>query len=146
MVKAIPDEEILSYLENHTYEETMDHFKISRMSIARIRKANHRYSPDKINLAIVGFGNAASALMQGIEYYRDLENPIGLFRPTFAGFHITDINVVCAINISANKVGKDLTEALHACEFPVRIELKAQYGVTVLMVRRRQNLVKKRWN
>ena len=56
MVKAIPDEEILSYLENHTYEETMDHFKISRMSIARIRKANHRYSPDKINLAIVGFG------------------------------------------------------------------------------------------
>ncbi|MFW9898240.1 MAG: hypothetical protein ACFFDO_03150 [Candidatus Thorarchaeota archaeon] len=46
--------------------------------------------PEKIKLAIVGIGNAASALIQGIEYYRSGSNNERLLRPTLAGYHISE--------------------------------------------------------
>jgi myo-inositol-1-phosphate synthase len=135
MTKKISDEEVLRYLENHTYEETMEHSDISRMTIARIKKRNVRksdYLPDKIRLAIVGMGNAASALIQGIEYYKDLKSASGLLRPTLAGFHIGDIQLVAAFDISSRKVTKAVSEALAANEFPIIVDL-SDFSMPVLM-------------
>ena len=58
---------------------------------------------EKIKIGIIGIGNCASALVQGIEYYRD-SNKRGLFRPNLAGYYISDIQVVAAVDIS-DKVG-----------------------------------------
>ncbi|MHA1340814.1 MAG: inositol-3-phosphate synthase [Promethearchaeota archaeon] len=66
----------------------------------------------KINVAIIGVGNAASAFIQGIYYYKDGNDKVGLTFKTLAGYRITDINIVAAIDISADKVGKDLSEAI----------------------------------
>lgn len=69
----------------------------------------------KINVAIIGVGNCASALVQGIHMYReipDAEVIPGLMHPQIGGYEIGDINVVAAFDIDANKVGKDLSEAI----------------------------------
>ncbi len=81
--------------------------------------------PNKIRLAIIGIGNAASALIQGIEYYKDRTFKIGLLHPTFAGYHISDIEISAAIDISGNKVQKTLSEALTANELEIIVELKS---------------------
>lgn len=69
----------------------------------------------KVNVAIVGVGNCASSLVQGIEYYknaREDEFVPGLMHVNFGGYHIRDVNFVAAFDIDANKVGKDLSEAI----------------------------------
>ncbi|MHA1612596.1 MAG: inositol-3-phosphate synthase [Promethearchaeota archaeon] len=129
----INDDDVLRYLDNHTYDETMEHFDISRMSIARIRKRNKlRFTPNKIKLAIVGLGNAAAALIQGIDYYKARKNNKGLLHPIFAGYHISDIEIVAAFDISKQKVGKDLSLAIKHNEIPTYIEI-AETGVVVEM-------------
>ncbi|MHA1776806.1 MAG: inositol-3-phosphate synthase [Promethearchaeota archaeon] len=127
------DDEILRYLEEHTYDETMEHYGISRMTIARIRKRNKiKFSPNKIKLAIAGIGNAASALIQGIEYYKSRGKNVGLLHPTLAGYHISDIEVVAAFDISKKKVGKDICEAVFANDLPQYIDIP-KTGVNVEM-------------
>ena len=69
----------------------------------------------KINVAIIGVGNCASSLVQGIHKYREIpedETVPGLMHPTIGGYEIGDINVVAAFDIDQNKVGKDLSEAI----------------------------------
>jgi myo-inositol-1-phosphate synthase len=136
MPRPYSDAEVLGYLKNHTYDETAEHFSISRMTIARIRKRNSpqsEYMADKIKLAIVGVGNAASALIQGIEYYRDGKHS-GLLRPTLAGYHISDIELVAAFDISRNKVGKAIPEALQANDLKIIVNLSDIYkGIIVQM-------------
>ncbi len=69
----------------------------------------------KINVAIIGVGNCASSLVQGIHYYRkakDSEFVPGLMHVNLGGYHISDIKFVAAFDIDKNKVGKDLTEAI----------------------------------
>ena len=71
----------------------------------------------KINVAIVGVGNCASSLVQGVNFYRDakvLQEIPGLMHPVLGGYKISDINFVAAFDIDANKVGKDLSEAIYA--------------------------------
>jgi len=136
MVRNISDDEVLRYLESHTYEETMERFDISRMTIARIKKRNTRksdYMTEKIKLAIVGLGNAASALVQGVEYYRTSKATTGLLRPTLAGYHISDIQLVAAFDISANKVGKTVIDAIKENELPAVVELSRDFDIPVLM-------------
>jgi myo-inositol-1-phosphate synthase len=69
----------------------------------------------EVNVAIIGVGNCASSLVQGIEFYKDapedMEIP-GLMHVNLGGYHIRDINVVAAFDIDANKVGKDLGVAI----------------------------------
>ena len=83
----------------------------------------------KINVAIIGVGNCASSLVQGVYYYREAkENQFvpGLMHVNLGGYHISDINFVAAIDIDKNKVGKDLAEAIYTppnntfkfCEVP----------------------------
>lgn len=70
----------------------------------------------KIKIAIIGIGNCASALVQGIYYYKD-KNPhdtIGLMHWDIGGYKPYDIEVVAAVDIDERKVGKDLSEAIFA--------------------------------
>ena len=69
----------------------------------------------KINVAIIGVGNCASSLVQGIHYYKDVKEDDfvpGLMHANLGGYHIADINFVAAFDIDKNKVGKDLAEAI----------------------------------
>ncbi len=71
----------------------------------------------KIKVAIIGVGNCASSLVQGVHYYRnakDGDEIPGLMHVTLGGYHISDIEFVAAIDIDKNKVGKDLSEAIYA--------------------------------
>jgi myo-inositol-1-phosphate synthase len=69
----------------------------------------------KINVAIIGVGNCASSLVQGVHYYRkakETEFVPGLMHVNLGGYHISDINFVAAFDIDKNKVGKDLAQAI----------------------------------
>jgi myo-inositol-1-phosphate synthase len=70
----------------------------------------------KIKVALVGVGNCASALVQGLQYYstRSKDECVGLRNPLLGGFHPTDIEVVAAFDIDGRKVGKDVSEAIFA--------------------------------
>jgi myo-inositol-1-phosphate synthase len=70
----------------------------------------------KIKIAVVGMGNCASSLIQGIEYYRfrKADDAIGLMHWDLGGFSPSDIEVVAAFDIDARKVGKDVAEAIFA--------------------------------
>jgi len=68
-----------------------------------------------INVAIIGVGNCASSLVQGIHYYKDAKEDEfvpGLMHVNLGGYHISDINFVAAFDIDKNKVGKDLAQAI----------------------------------
>jgi myo-inositol-1-phosphate synthase len=69
-----------------------------------------------IKIAIVGVGNCASSLIQGIEYYRDkqAEDAIGLMHWDIGGYKPYDLQVVAAFDIDQRKVGKDVAEAIFA--------------------------------
>jgi len=70
---------------------------------------------DKVRVAIVGVGNCASSLVQGVEYYKNAkknEKVPGLMHVDLGGYHIKDIEFVAAFDIDKNKVGKDLSEAI----------------------------------
>jgi myo-inositol-1-phosphate synthase len=70
----------------------------------------------KIKVAIVGVGNCASSLVQGIHYYRDAAEDSfvpGVMHVNFGGYHIRDIEVVAAFDVNSNKVGKDVAEAIY---------------------------------
>lgn len=70
----------------------------------------------KIKIAIIGVGNCASSLIQGIYYYKDKksEDTIGLMHWDISGYRPGDIEVVAAIDIDKRKVGKDVSEAIFA--------------------------------
>ncbi|MCL0100753.1 inositol-3-phosphate synthase [Peptococcaceae bacterium] len=69
----------------------------------------------KINVAIAGVGNCASALLQGIEMYKNSsENVIGLMHYDLGGYTPGDINIVAAFDVDKRKVGKPLKEAIFA--------------------------------
>ena len=89
-----------------------------------------------INVAIIGVGNCASSLVQGVHYYRNAredEFVPGLMHVNLGGYYIADISFVAAFDIDKNKVGKDLAEAIYTppnntfkfCDVPetgVRVE------------------------
>ncbi len=94
----------------------------------------------KINVAIIGVGNCASSLVQGVYYYRkakETEFVPGLMHVNLGGYHVSDINFVAAFDIDKNKVGKDLAEAIFTqpnntfkfCEVPAT-GVKVQRGMT----------------
>ncbi len=71
----------------------------------------------KIKVALVGIGNCASTLLQGLHYYSDCkreEECIGLRNLLLGGFHPRDIQIVAAFDVDSRKVGKDLSEAIFA--------------------------------
>jgi myo-inositol-1-phosphate synthase len=71
----------------------------------------------KVRVAIVGVGNCASSLVQGLNYYRDASGnePVpGLMNIDLAGYHVGDVEICCAFDVADSKVGRDLSEAIFA--------------------------------
>jgi myo-inositol-1-phosphate synthase len=76
-----------------------------------------RYQNEKVRVAIIGVGNCASAFVQGVQYYRDADPAArvpGLMHVDLGGYHVSDIEFSAAFDIDADKVGKDLSEAIWA--------------------------------
>lgn len=72
-----------------------------------------------VRVAIVGVGNCAASLVQGVHYYRDADPASkvpGLMHVTFGDYHISDIEFVAAFDVDAKKVGQDLAHAITASE------------------------------
>jgi myo-inositol-1-phosphate synthase len=77
--------------------------------------SRHQY--DKVRVAIIGVGNCASSFVQGVHYYRDADpaqQVPGLMHVDLGGYHVRDIEFSAAFDIDADKVGKDLSEAIFA--------------------------------
>jgi len=92
-------------------------------------------SSKEIRVAIVGVGNCANSLVQGVTYYKDAaadqEIP-GLMHPVLGGYHIDSINFALAIDVDATKVGLDLAEAIWASENnTIKFAEVAKTGITV---------------
>jgi len=71
----------------------------------------------KVRVAVIGIGNCASSLVQGVQYYRDArddEKVPGLMHVNLGGYHIRDIEFTAAFDVVDTKVGKDLCEAIFA--------------------------------
>ncbi len=74
-----------------------------------------RYQQDKVRVAIIGVGNCASSFVQGVSYYADAdphEAVPGLMHVDLGGYRVSDIEFTAAFDIDADKVGKDLSEAI----------------------------------
>ncbi|GAA1979213.1 inositol-3-phosphate synthase [Terrabacter lapilli] len=72
-----------------------------------------------VRVAIVGVGNCASSLVQGVEYYKDADPTAGvpgLMHVTFGDYHVGDVEFVAAFDVDDKKVSKDLSEAINASE------------------------------
>jgi len=93
-----------------------------------------------INVAIIGVGNCASSLVQGVHFYKkakEIEFVPGLMHVNLGGYHISDINFTAALDIDKNKVGKELTRAIFTppnntlkfCDVPAT-GVKVQRGMT----------------
>jgi len=104
-------------------------------------------SSKAIRVAIAGVGNCAQAMLEGIEHYRQHpDDARGLMYPDLGGYAVTDIVPVAAFDINANKVGKDLSEAIYgepnnAYRYP-GVEMKPT-GVTVMASRGRKPMCAK---
>ena len=95
----------------------------------------------EVRVAIAGVGNCASSLVQGVFYYRDAredEMIPGLMHVKFGDYHVSDIKFVAAFDVNAEKVGRDLSEAIFAypnntrrfCEVPY-LGVKVMRGPTL---------------
>ncbi|MBF6350236.1 MULTISPECIES: inositol-3-phosphate synthase [Nocardia] len=88
-----------------------------------------------VRVAIVGVGNCASSLVQGVQYYRDADDSAtvpGLMHVRFGQYHVRDVQFVAAFDVDAKKVGFDLSEAIFASENnTIKISDVPPLGVTV---------------
>jgi myo-inositol-1-phosphate synthase len=108
---------------------------------AASKNGAERYQSEKVRVALIGVGNCASALVQGVHYYRDA-NPVarvpGLMHVDLGGYHVRDIEFTAAFDIDAAKVGKDLGQAIWAGEnntiqfakVPKRLGVPVHRGMT----------------
>jgi myo-inositol-1-phosphate synthase len=95
---------------------------------------------DRVRVALVGVGNCANSLLQGVEYYKDSPDDQfvpGLMHVNLGGYHVRDIEFTAAFDVTTDKVGKDLSEAIWAhpndtikfAEVP-KTGIKVQRGMT----------------
>jgi myo-inositol-1-phosphate synthase len=96
---------------------------------------------DKVRVAIIGVGNCASSFVQGIQYYRDADpahSVPGLMHVDLGGYHVRDVEFSAAFDIDAEKVGKDLSEAIFSgqnntirlCEDVPKLGVPVHRGMT----------------
>ena len=94
----------------------------------------------KVRVAIIGVGNCASALVQGVNYYKDAKEEDrvpGVMHVNLGGYHVGDIEFTAAFDVVTTKVGNDLSEAIYAypnntykfCEVPYQ-NIKVERGMT----------------
>jgi myo-inositol-1-phosphate synthase len=84
---------------------------------ARKRAGTPRRTGKRVRVAIIGVGNCASSLVQGVHYYRDAkpgDDIPGIMHVDLGGYHLRDLEFVAAFDVDKNKVGKDLADAIYA--------------------------------
>jgi myo-inositol-1-phosphate synthase len=72
---------------------------------------------DRVRVALIGVGNCANSVLQGVEYYRDAPDDQfvpGLMHVTLGGYHVRDVDFTAAFDVTKDKVGKDLSDAIWA--------------------------------
>src|SRR3954468_19510810 len=100
-----------------------------------------RYQENKVRVAVIGVGNCASSFVQGVQYYKEAdpaESVPGLMHVDLGGYHVRDIEFTAAFDIDADKVGKDLGEAIWAGqnntmkfgEVPSKLGVEVHRGMT----------------
>ena len=99
------------------------------------KKKNTNSENAKVRVAIIGVGNCASSLVQGVEFYKSAEASDeipGLMHPVLGGYHINDIEFTAAFDVDADKVGKDLSEAVFSGQNnTVKFSEVPKTGITV---------------
>jgi myo-inositol-1-phosphate synthase len=88
-----------------------------RMASTNGSRNGHRRSDDKVRVAIIGVGNCANSLLQGVEYYKDApadEFVPGLMHVNLGGYHVRDVEFTAAFDVVKGKVGVDLADAIWA--------------------------------
>jgi myo-inositol-1-phosphate synthase len=88
-----------------------------RMASTNGKQNGRARSEDKVRVAIIGVGNCANSLLQGVEYYKDAdpaEFVPGLMHVDLGGYHVRDVEFTAAFDVTTEKVGKDLAEAIWA--------------------------------
>ena len=95
-----------------------------------------RLTVSEVRVAIVGVGNCASSLVQGVEYYKDADPKAqvpGLMHVQFGDYHVKDVKFVVAFDVDAKKVGQDLSDAIFASENnTIKFSDVPPTGITVL--------------
>ena len=92
-------------------------------------------SSKKVRVAIIGVGNCASSLVQGVHYYRNAPDDgfiPGLMHPRLAGYHVGDIEFSAAFDVDERKVGKDLSEAIFEAPNTAMRRVARQQGVPLV--------------
>ena len=95
---------------------------------------------EKVRVAIIGVGNCASSLVQGVQFYKDTpdnERVPGLMHVNLGGYHVRDIEFTAAFDVVDTKVGKDLGQAIYAhpnctvkfCDVP-KLGVRVERGMT----------------
>src|SRR6185436_18333204 len=82
-------------------------------------RRNEETRMGSVRVAIVGVGNCATSLIQGVHYYRDADpagDVPGLMHVQFGDYHVGDVEFVAAFDVDAKKVGFDLADATRASE------------------------------
>jgi len=104
---------------NQPLKRTKEHFRgrpVRREELTFRSKASLMESK-KVRIGIVGLGNCASSLVQGLTYYRDIKDnaPVpGLMNADLGGYRVGDVEIVCAFDVAARKVGRDVAQAIYA--------------------------------
>jgi myo-inositol-1-phosphate synthase len=92
-------------------------------------------SEDKVRVAVIGVGNCANSLLQGVEYYKDADPDgfvPGLMHVDLGGYHVRDVEFTAAFDVTAEKVGKDLADAIWAHpNDTIKFAKVSKTGVTV---------------
>ena len=100
--------------EKTIVEKVAEH---SEMTIGDNLSTQKADAERKIRVAIAGLGNCATALVMGIEYYKDISPEDsyvnGLMNPSIGGYLYRDIEIVAAFEINSRKIGKDVTDAMY---------------------------------
>jgi myo-inositol-1-phosphate synthase len=96
----------------------------------------HRRTDDKVRVAIIGVGNCANSLLQGVEYYKDAPDDKfvpGLMHVNLGGYHVRDVEFTAAFDVVKGKVGADLADAIWAHpNDTIKFAEVPKTGVTVL--------------
>ena len=94
---------------------------------SELEAAREMFKTKEIRLAIVGVGNCASSLVQGIEYYHTNDSTLGIMHPSVGGYAVTHIKPVVGFDVDARKVNRDISEAIFALPNCTKFIAKVPY-------------------
>jgi len=100
-----------------TLTERLGAHRKEEMASSNGSKNGHARGNGKVRVAIIGVGNCANSLLQGVQYYKDADPERfvpGLMHVDLGGYHVSDVEFTAAFDVTTDKVGKDLADAIWA--------------------------------